>query len=609
MLLSNVCNNFFKHILQIMTLNDIFRAWLSSNDDLAKTLTANSWKSFFRLLENVQSTPFQSMDSELELTVAHNLCVSAWLRQGGESGQKIAEAVTQTVRRVICNINASKVIGQNFNDVIQALTSLKLYQNLSKTALDIVLTLLGFIILFRQSDKIILQQFLQFSSKMKICLSELNSVDLCDEDNTPKRMSLCSLSKAKSNGQADHSLLRLLIAAKYGLEPEDCDYEDIDNLHSTLIQASVHQRRGDSVHLRDCVLSLCDRAQQRRQSDAVNSLGLMMKGELLLKEKNIHAAFAVFKQIIQKEPENVRVYLSIARCFGLQGEKRQEIETFKTICKIQHFKISNRSDNYDMGNLDERIIETLFPTEPQSFERSLLTLARKCFETGEVVTSSEHYLDTLAMLEVESELDEDRVVIFQEAALSLLVNRKYEDCLTLCNQLQEVETATKRKSIDDSYSKLISNFLVGKVYYHLSELRSALKNLDASLQACHSFSTEGQNKQKRRKLNSDTDSQDAKVELGEAPQSRSDPQLLLMLRSRLYFEKSLIFKQLGDSKSQSTALKFSLRLHFSNPVFRVYSQLVGGALEGRAAETGQSQAVSHNLCLQFLTDFSNVLTL
>ena len=81
-----------------------------------------------------------------------------------------------------------------------------------------------------------------------------------------------------------------------------------------------------------------------------------------------------------------------------------------------------------------------------------------------------------------------------------------------------------------------------------------------------------------------------------------------MLRSRLYYEKSLIFKQLGDSKSQSTALKFSLRLHFSDPVFRSYSELLGGAAEeqGRGEETAELQAVSHNLCLQFLTDFSTI---
>ena len=475
-----------------MILNDTLLAWLSSNDDLAKTLTAKSWESFLRLLENVQSTPLQSMDHELELTVANNLCVSAWLRKGGESGQIIAEAVTFTVRRVACNINSSKVIGQSFNDVLQSLTSFILYQHLSKTALDLVLTLLGFIILFRKPEETIIEQFLKFSSKMKICLSELEDND----EKKPTRMSLCSRSQANLGAQCDHSLLRLLIAAKYGLEPFDCDHEDIASLHSSLIQAAVHQRRGDAAQLRGCVLSLCDLAHQRRQSDAVNSFGLLIKGELMLKEKNIHSALALFKQIIKKEPGNMRALLAIARCFELVGEKRKEIETLKSICKIQHFKISNRSDSQEMVNLDERIIETLFPTEPQSFGRSLLTLARKCYESGDIDTASERYLDTLARLEGDCELDADRVVIVQETALSLLLIRKYEDCLTLCNHLQEVETVKKRKSLEDSYSKLITNFLISKVFYHLGELKPALKNLDVSLQACQSLSTEGQTKER-----------------------------------------------------------------------------------------------------------------
>ena len=582
-----------------MILNDIFRAWLSSNNDLAKTLKANTWKSFHRLLENVQSTPLQSMNHELELTVALNLCVSAWLRNDKESSFTIAKTVTSTVKRVTNTINVNKVIGHNFNDVFQALTSINLYQHLSKTSLDIVLTLLSFIILFSQLEETIIQQFLSFSIKIKKSLRELDTGNLCDEEMKPKRLSLQS--KAGHEVQYDHALLGHLIAAKYGLGPEDCEYEGIDHLHATLLRAAGHQQQ-------DAVLALCDRAHQRRQTEAVNSLGLLMEGQLLLKENKIHGALSVFKTIIQKEPENEKAYVAIARCFEIQGKKRQEIETLKILCKIQHFKKCNQS-NSGMMNLEDRIIETLLATEPQSYERSLLTLARKCFESGDMVTSSERYLDTLALLEGgEVDLDEDRDVIYQEAVLSLMIIKKYEDCMTLCKYLQEVETVKKRKSRENSYFKLITNFLVGKVYYHLAELRPAIKNLDVSLQACRSLSTEGQNKQKRRKL--DTDSLDANSEEGGSSKPLSDPQIVLMLMSRLYFEKSQVLKQLGDLTSQSTALKFSLRLHFSDPVHRIYSELQGRGVEeqglGLDTAAAKPQSGSDNLCLQFLTDFSNV---
>ena len=53
-----------------MILNDPYRTWTSSNFDLVQTLTAQSWKSFLDLLSDVQSVPVQSMNPELEMTVA-----------------------------------------------------------------------------------------------------------------------------------------------------------------------------------------------------------------------------------------------------------------------------------------------------------------------------------------------------------------------------------------------------------------------------------------------------------------------------------------------------------------------------------------------------------
>ena len=53
-----------------MILNGPYRTWTSSNFDLVQTLTAQSWKSFLELLSDVQSVPVQSMNPELEMTVA-----------------------------------------------------------------------------------------------------------------------------------------------------------------------------------------------------------------------------------------------------------------------------------------------------------------------------------------------------------------------------------------------------------------------------------------------------------------------------------------------------------------------------------------------------------
>ena len=134
-----------------------------------------------------------------------------------------------------------------------------------------------------------------------------------------------------------------------------------------------------------------------------------------------------------------------------------------------------------------------------------------------------------------------------------------------------------------------------------------MKHLDASLQVCHSLmSSEGQSSEKRRKLESD--SSDAAGEGGVSVES--DLQLVSRLRSRLYYEKSAVFAQLGDAEAQATALKFSLRLSWSQEVARCYAQLQGGTVEEsqvlRRRPGGNQSELGNNLCLLYLTDFSTV---
>ena len=134
-----------------------------------------------------------------------------------------------------------------------------------------------------------------------------------------------------------------------------------------------------------------------------------------------------------------------------------------------------------------------------------------------------------------------------------------------------------------------------------------MKHLDASLQVCHSLmSSEGQSSEKRRKLESD--SSDAAGEGGVSVES--DLQLVSRLRSRLYYEKSAVFAQLGDAEAQATALKFSLRLSWSQEVARCYAQLQGGTVEEsqvlRRRPEGDQSELGNNLCLLYLTDFSTV---
>ena len=135
-----------------------------------------------------------------------------------------------------------------------------------------------------------------------------------------------------------------------------------------------------------------------------------------------------------------------------------------------------------------------------------------------------------------------------------------------------------------------------------------MKHLDASLQVCHSLmSSEGQSSEKRRKLESDSS---VAAEGGGVSSVESDLQLVTRLRSRLYYEKSTVFAQLGDAEAQATALKFSLRLSWSQEVARCYAQLQGGTVEEsqvlRRRPGGDQSELGNNLCLLYLTDFSTV---
>ena len=83
--------------------------------------------------------------------------------------------------------------------------------------------------------------------------------------------------------------------------------------------------------------------------------------------------------------------------------------------------------------------------------------------------------------------------------------------------------------------------------------------------------------------------------------------MVLRLRARLYYEKSLVYRQRGDTRSQSSALKFSLRVKFSDAVYKHYRDSVSEPEEARDwAGAGDWPPLSSSLCLNFIMDLSNI---
>merc|ERR1719259_1322343 len=67
---------------------------------------------------------------------------------------------------------------------------------------------------------------------------------------------------------------------------------------------------------------------------------MLLKGEMLLSQDNGSLALTVFNQVIQKDSENIRAFVGVANSFEKMGKYRNELNTWKIICKIQH-KLSN----------------------------------------------------------------------------------------------------------------------------------------------------------------------------------------------------------------------------------------------------------------------------
>ena len=97
---------------------------------------------------------------------------------------------------------------------------------------------------------------------------------------------------------------------------------------------------------------------------------------------------------------------------------------------------------------------------------------------------------------------------------------------------------------------------------------------------------------------------------GGVDRDNCDMMLVAKLRSRLYYEKSCVYRGLGDSKSQSAALKYSLRLHYNSVVSKIYCQEFSVKIEAPLDNTAQHLVTditsNSNVCLSFIQDFDTI---
>ena len=445
----------------------IDEAWVSSNNAAVSCLTSHSWRSLLRLLEDVQSVPVQSMKVQLELTVAANTLASAWLSKCCEDYSQISATVTDSLKRLINNIDPSMSVSDNMVSILQNLLDLQLFRHLSRDNIESLVDTVSFVILLEfVEDEDTVREYMDWSSRMKVCLQELPA---CRQESVIKRLDIVNVSgrHADASDTSTGNVVRQMIAVQSGLATPELGGDGGDqDCHVTLLQAATHQRRGNVALLSECVQKLCDVKNRSQQPELVTKLSSLIKGEMLLEENKVSLALSAFKSVIKQDPENIRAYVGIARCFKVQGKFRNELGTWDTICKVfQHIRSKKTEDENTIKSLVDKIVETLFPFESISLVGGHLNHARKLHELEEFKDSAKVYMDTLAITTIDGNFKEDIISILQETLLSLLIIKKHDECKVILQKLLEVTSHHEKRKIQDEmylYSQILSNFLAGK---------------------------------------------------------------------------------------------------------------------------------------------------
>jgi len=579
---------------------------------------SNACQDFYTLLRDIQTVPYQSMMVALELATANNYSISTWLTRNNLENH-VSPCVIITLQRLVKHINPSIDTTDDLESLLQLLLRIKLYQYVSKGDIETIVTLvsLEFIISHKKRNHQLISSFMSWLCKMKVCMSELSDQVYNGKSKPPDKINIL-LNVSSNSCDTGHqlSVLEHLIKVLTDFdEPLDSDklsdleFSDMDqyNEHVMLLNAALHLKQGNHSKLSACLNFLCDANNQIKQTELITLLGMLLKGEMLLSQDNGSLALTVFNQVIQKDSENIRAFVGVANSFEKMGKYRNELNTWKIICKIQH-KLSNSQPEEKQKTIlsfTEKLFHILFPFTSIDQVSSLLTLARKSHKLGENEDAAETFLDTLAIANRDSVEVALFIEILQETLLSLLIVEKYDECKIICQHLIEIEDVQerKRRALRSNLVKSVTYFLAGKVGFHTDDFASAMKYFDLSLQHCH-LQTEENNQFKKIRID-ETDND----ELEEDADVQNDLLILIRLRSRIYFEKSVVYQTLSDTKSQVASLKYSLRLHFNPHVYKYYVNNVKEAQKyDLQKSTNETYCDTKNLCIKYMMDFSNIAT-
>ena len=591
---------------------DVKSNFIERNNQLVRDLDSNVDRGvleerFLQLSSDIQSVPAQSMFSELELGVVCNLMAISWLQEEAPARQE--ETAVRSLIRLLQASAPSRELreDQDYNTLINFLLQANLWQRLPANSFEDLFEIVGFLVLNNTSDHKLVENYCLWMEKMRICQDEISLITMGNIDHRkllkiiqPQKL---DDEKALSVGE----VLRLMIKIKANHGPVKITGTD---QISVLLKAAMFYKEGNRGELSECLGNLLEKENITRQSELITKYFLILKANLLVEEKKYQSALGVFSRLISEDSANIEAYVGVAKCFERMGKMRNELDIWKIICHIQHQKINQKPDVVATPDLGCKILSTFFPLVRPSFDDNLLKFARKCHELGEYEDSADNYLDLLALEFSQQVRLENKVEIQQEAALSLLLDNRWDESISLLHHILNRpklgrEGSKRGREDEDNLRAVINYFLFGWFYVTNGDHHGALRSFNTSLQLCHTKTEQLKQDKKRRKLEAEF----------EADSDMQTLELVRRLKARLYAEKSLVYHDLGDNISSISSIKAALKLCYSQVYLNVYCKYLNRMVtEDEQHQFGEPASVldcRHNddICISYIITTSTLRAL
>ena len=318
-----------------------------------------------------------------------------------------------------------------------------------------------------------------------------------------------------------------------------------------LFSVAVHLKQGNKIMLGSSIDNMVANSSVVKQPELVTRLGKLLRAEFLLEEGRVQSALSSFSEVIQQDADNVRAYNGVAKCFERLGRFQNELEIWNIINSILQRQRGSTLGRTSL-DFDEKLIRKLFPCKQMELVEALVTLARKCFKMAEYQDSAEKFLDAIALVSAGDSIPEglDLNQVKQEAILALLIVGNVQEALLLCQDLAVArKVGGKRKKPDGKQNEVVLKFLLAKCNFLKGDYEASLQYFDQSIRSCLADVPEN----KKEKVIKCED-------LGQEDTVNDMLTKMIRIRGRLYYEKSLVYKEMGDLEAFKASIRSAIKL-------------------------------------------------